>query len=68
MRRSLRRQRGASFGLVLIVVCTVPQDSFSFERTKTGWDLTVSYDVQKHIVANVDVVMHLVHTESYVKK
>jgi hypothetical protein len=49
-------------------VRTVPQDSFSFEKTKSGWDLTVNYDVQKHIVANVDVVMHFVHTESYVKQ
>lgn len=49
-------------------VRSVPMDSFDFERTKAGWDLTVDYAVQKHIVANVDVVMHFVHTESYVKQ
>jgi len=49
-------------------VRSVPMDSFDFEKTKTGWDLTVNYDVQKHILANVDVIMHFVHTESYVKQ
>jgi hypothetical protein len=48
-------------------VRSVPMDRFDFEKTKNGWDLTVDYDVQKHIVANVDVIMHFVHTESYVK-
>jgi len=48
-------------------VRSVKNDSFSFERTKTGWLATVDYDVQKHILANVDVVMHFVHSEDYIK-
>lgn len=124
MRRRVKPQRGASFGIVLIVIVlvvffgnlavnmlpeylnfmqvrasmaavhskedvlaggprkiltaissqlyinnvrSVSTDSFTFEKTKDGLVVTVNYDVQKHIFANVDVLMHFVNSETYQK-
>jgi hypothetical protein len=42
-------------------VRSVKSDAFDFEKTKDGWQLITSYDVQKHIAFNVDVVMHFTY-------
>jgi hypothetical protein len=48
-------------------VRSVKMDAFKVERTNTGFNLNVAYDVQQPLFYNIDVVMHFTHSEPFDK-
>jgi len=48
--------------LIVDGVRSVGRGDFDLDRVDEGYELSVDYEVRKHLFFNVDVVMHFAHT------